>query len=145
MRRRVVTVILLTGILLTGCNLNAPEAATPTPAPLLPRVAFITPTQGDRVLEDFDLQIDLVARDDDPAHGIARLEVYVNDAILLEATPEDEQPVPTFRVSTNWLTQGIGLNVLSAIAYRQDGTPSNEAIINLEVVARDSNGSTEQP
>ncbi len=92
------------------------------------------PTEGDRVVEGFDLTIDLVAQDDAPGAGVARVEILINDQLLIEAEPEEGNPVPTFRVETNWITEGTGKHVLSATAYRRDGTQSDTRFITLEVV-----------
>lgn len=134
MRRSIGVALIL---LLAGCNLNAPGEPTPSPTPSIPSVEFISPSEGDRVVEGFDMTIDLVGRDDTPGAGVARIEVRLNGQRLQEATPENDIPVAVFRVETNWITEGVGKHVLSAIAYRRDGTASNERFITIEVVQRE--------
>lgn len=134
--RRLIGIVLL--VLLAGCNLNAPEqTAVPIPTPNIPSVEFISPTEGDRVIEGFDMTIDVVGRDETPGAGVARIEVLLNGQLLQEAIPEDDNPQPVFRVETNWITEGIGKHVLSAIAYRRDGTPSDERFISVDVIAQE--------
>lgn len=121
-------------LFVAGCNL---EAADPTiiPTPDLPTVQFITPTQGDRVFENLDMPIDIVARD--AMQGIARIELLLNGEVINEGEPEGDEAPFIFRVDMNWITEGLGFHVLSAIAYRPDGTPSDEEIITIEVVPRE--------
>jgi hypothetical protein len=134
MYRRIL-IVLLAGWALTGCNLNASQL-TPVPTPDLPGVEFLYPSDGSGVIEGTDLTIDLIARDE--SQGINRIELLLNGIRLREAVTDDHNPVPAFRVEMNWLAQGTGLHVLTAIAYRPDGTRSDEADIIVEVLERDS-------
>lgn len=133
MRLALIVVFLLMG--LSGCNLGA-AAVTPSPiaTPDIPQIAFNAPSNNARVFEDTLLDIDLVATD--YGEGISRVELYVDGELLEEGEAEDSPVRPIFRVSMNWLTQGVGNHSLSAIAYRADGTPSEEAVIVIEVVPR---------
>lgn len=119
---------------LSGCNLGvAPD--TPVPTPDLPRVEFIAPPNNSQVLEQTDFPLDIIARD--ASVGIARLEFYIDETLITEVTPQDDEAVPVFRVQVNWLAQGVGLHGASAIAYRPDGTRSDEARLTLEVLPRE--------
>ncbi len=121
-------------MMLAGCNLGAEPAPTLAPTPNIPRLQFIAPNEGDRVIPGYDLTIDVVAEDMQPGAGVAKIELYLNDQLYREVTPENDIPVPVFRAEMNWFTEGIGRHVFSAVAYRRDGTRSDEALINIEVV-----------
>jgi hypothetical protein len=118
---------------LASCNLGGSQE-TPVPTPDLPTVEFLFPQNGSTVLEGTDLSIDLVARDS--STGIVRIELLVDGEKINEAIPQDAVMVPVFRVNMNWLAQGVGLHPLSAVAFRLDGTSSDEAIISVEVLPR---------
>lgn len=119
--------------LLSACTLtDSPPTLTPTPD--LPSVSFQFPENRSQVFEGTDLTLDLVARDN--TQGIARIELLVDTQPLQEATPIGGEAVPVFRVEMNWLAQGIGNHILTATAYRADGTPSDETNIVLEVIPR---------
>lgn len=121
-------------VLLAGCNLNAPDTtATPAPTPDIPTVAFITPEAGTQAVEGFDLTVDIAARDE---RGIQRIDLLLNGDIINTAEV-DNVPLPVFRVEMNWVTAGVGRHVLSAIAYRADGTASDEQFVTIEVVPRE--------
>jgi hypothetical protein len=130
---RFIVVLLL--ICLSGCNLGAAAVTqTPPATPDIPQVIFNAPTNNARVFEDTLLDIDLVATDN--SQGVVKVEFYV-DGELLETAESEEGPVkPIYRVAMNWLTQGVGNHTLSALAYRANGTRSEEAVIVLEVVPR---------
>jgi hypothetical protein len=121
-------------VLLTGCTLSSGGTATPLPTPDIPQVEFLFPPQGTSIFEGADLTIDLLAQDE--TGGIGRVELYLNDQLLREAEPETPGE-PVYRVEFNWFAEGAGgRQVLSAIAYRQDGTASSEVFTQVEVLAR---------
>jgi hypothetical protein len=132
---RRILIVLLAGWALAGCNLTASQP-TPVPTPDLPGVEFLYPADGSSVIEGTDLTIDLIARDE--SQGINRIELLLNGIRLREAVTDSDAPVPAFRVEMNWLAQGAGLHVLTAVAYRPDGIRSDEADITIEVLERDS-------
>lgn len=115
--------------LTAACNLAAP---TPVPTPDLPTVAIIAPLNNATVVEGFDLTLDIVAQD--AGAGIARIELLIDDFIVDEFRPVERIEEPVFRVETNWVAEGIGRHRLSAIAYRSDGTRSDEFSIVIEVL-----------
>jgi hypothetical protein len=121
--------------LLAACTLTA-EAPTPFPTPDLPTVRFQAPENNDRVYEGVDLTVDIVAQD--TTQGIAKIEFFVDGVKVKEGSPPDDEAVEVFRVNMNWLTSGAGaLHTLTAIAYRPDGTPSDQETILIEVLARE--------
>ena len=121
-------------ILLAGCTLSA-ESPTPTPLPPtpdIPSVTFLYPQDDTPVVEGSELRIDIVAQD---SVGIQKIEVRLNGQLLIPPTWPETGPAPVYRLETNWIATGIGRHVLSAIAYRSDGTRSDETIIEIEVIA----------
>lgn len=126
--------VLCIGLLtLSACNLGTPQA-TPVVTPDIPTVEILAPANNQQVFVGTDFDIDILGTD--TTQGIARIALYLDGALLNESSvPNGTQP--QYRVTMNWLAQGEGFHVLSAIAYREDGTSSDEAIINLEVITRD--------
>ena len=118
--------LLIALLLLSACSLN-----TPAPPPNVPHVEFLFPMEGVSVSAGTDLQIGLVATD---STGIARVELLIDDLPHQEARPVEATTVPVFTVDMNWLAQGSGVHVLTATAYRSNGTASEPAIIRVNVV-----------
>lgn len=118
---------------LAGCNLDT-ETPTPVPTPDLPQVQFLYPAEGARVVDGTDLTLDILAQDQ--TAGVQRIELYV-DGQLLNSDAVLAQPESAFRAELNWFANGIGKHILSAVAYRADGTPSNEAALTVDVIAQD--------
>jgi len=126
---------------ITGCNLGE-SASTPVPTLDIPRVEILFPANNVQVAEGFDLTIDVFA--EDATNGISRIVVTVDDILLREASVQGDRPVlPQFRIETNWVASGIGRHLVTAIAYRLDGTQSDEATIVIEVVP--NTGAEETP
>ena len=115
-------------VLLVGCTLES----TPVPTPDLPRVQFIAPANNSRVVNNTDLTIDLFAQDS--TIGIAKIELYADGTLVKEASLPNYDVQTDFRVQVNWLASGLGFHALSAIAYRPDGTRSDETFLSIEVV-----------
>lgn len=117
---------------LSGCNLIEGTPATVTPAPDLPTVQFIYPANESTIVEGTDFPIDIVASDN--GVGIARVQLLVDDEPINERGPDVSAAVPVFTVRMNWLAQGVGRHVLTAWAYRPDGTASDPATILVNVL-----------
>ena len=131
---RYMPLVIILIFLLAGCTLSA-AAPTPTPLPPtpdIPRVNFLYPQDNSLVVEGSELRIDIVAQD---SVGIQKIEVRLNGQLLIPPTWPETGPAPVYRLETNWIATGIGRHVLSAIAYRSDGTRSDETIIEIEVIA----------
>ena len=85
------------------------------------------------MVAETDFVFDIVARDE--TQGIAKVELRIDDELIAEAEPPDEDSVPVFRVNMNWLAQGIGKHFVEVIPYRPDGTRGDPAQLTLEVIA----------
>jgi len=122
-------------LLLAACNLGVDAQATPVPTPDIPTVEILSPVNNQQVREGIMFDLDIVGRD--PGAGIERIELFIDDQKINEATPLEAEAVAVFRVTMNWLAQGVGRHVVEAIAYRADGTPSDPFTISIEVLALD--------
>ncbi|PJF27322.1 MAG: hypothetical protein CUN52_14685 [Phototrophicales bacterium] len=125
---RLMPYIIIGIFLLSSCTLDA----TPIPTPDLPRVQFVAPPNNSRVVNNTDLTIDLFAQDS--TVGIAKIELYADGGLVKEASLPNYGVQADFRVQINWLASGLGFHVLSAIAYRPDGTRSDETFLSIEIV-----------
>jgi hypothetical protein len=68
--------------------------------------------------------------------------LLIDDFEVAEFRPVERIEEPVFRVETNWPAQGVGRHRISAIAYRSDGTRSDEYSIIVEVLpVEDGSGS----
>jgi hypothetical protein len=129
MRFWLASLLLLT---LAACNLDLASNITPEPTPDLPRLEVLAPPNNSRVVEGTEFVFDIVARDE--THGIARVELRIDDETIAEAKPPETDSVPVFRVNMNWLAQGIGKHFVEVIPYRPDGTQGDPAPLTLEVI-----------
>jgi len=120
-------------MMMTACNLGAPPS-TPVPTPDIPSVEILSPPNNQQVFVGTDFDIDILATD--PSQGIKRVELYLDGGLLNDSTIISGTQ-PQYRVTMNWLAQGEGFHVLSAVAYREDDTRSDETVINLEVIPRE--------
>ena len=120
---------------LSACNLVTPTPlATLVPRPAIPQVQILFPAHNQQVLEGVVFDIEILASD--PAAGIQRVELYVDEQ--LQQTSESESgSAPDYRVTMNWFANELGWHKFAVIAYRPDGTASHPHIIALEVIAGD--------
>jgi hypothetical protein len=122
-------------LLLAGCNLST-GTLTPVPTADVPQIEVINVENGASAYVGTDLTFDIVARD--ATAGVVRIELRVDGMLLNETETPDSQPQTVFRVLMNWVAEGEGRHFVSLIAYRADGTPSNELRLLLDVVAATS-------
>ena len=129
------------GLILAGCNL-ANTSTTPVPTPDIPRIQFLFPDNNQQIFEGAELTLDIYAEDD--TMGVTMIELLVDGERVNTALAE-QLSVPQFRVEMNWFAEGLGLHALSAVAYRNDGTTSEEALIIVEVLPIEGNESEISP
>jgi hypothetical protein len=118
-------------LILSACNLSS-SSQPPPPTPDLPTVRFISPANNARVLTGAELIIDLYAEDN--TSGIARIELRIDGVTYRDAATPNLGSPRQFRAEMNWVAESPGLYSFSAIAYRPDGTQSDESFIAVEVV-----------
>lgn len=131
---RTIIAVIVIALFTLACNLSA-SVPTVAPTPDIPQVTILDPPNNQPVIEGTEFTIDVLATD--TTTGVARVEVRVDDVTLVTVSPTDNEVEERFRVQTNWRAQGIGLHVIQAVAYRPDDTPSDTAIINVEVLPRE--------
>lgn len=120
--------------LISACNLATPAPPTtlPTATPAMPLARILFPAHNQQVLEGVIFDIEILASD--PAAGIQRVELYVDEQ--LQQTSESESgDARDYRVTMNWFANQLGWHKFAAVAYRADGRESHPHIIALEVIA----------
>lgn len=122
--------LLLGLVMFSGCSLSN----TATEAPSTLSVEFVYPANNLSIVAGTDLQIQLAASAPD-GKAVARIELRVDGELIRTATPVETAAVPIFVAEMNWLTEGIGLHALEAIAYDADGSTSTPALLRINVIA----------
>jgi hypothetical protein len=135
MRRLLRVALLLAVAALAACNLTNEALPTLTPTPDMPTIQFLFPANESTVVEGADLNIDIVA--EDSGIGVAKIQLMVDEQVVNERGPDISAAVPVFTVRMNWLAQGQGRHILTAVAFRPDGTQSDEANILVNVLPPD--------
>ena len=117
---------------LAACNLVTPTPLqSPVPTPSIPQAQILFPTHNQQVLQGIIFDIEILASD--PAGGIQRVELYVDEQ-LEQASESSAEGLRDYRVTMNWFAKETGWHKFAAIAYRADGTASHPHIIALEVI-----------
>ena len=117
---------------LAACNLVTPTPMQPpVPTPAIPHAQILFPAHNQQVVQGIIFDIEIHASD--PAGGIQRVELYVDEQ-LLQTSASETADLRDYRVTMNWFAQDIGWHKFAAIAYRADGSASHPHIIALEVV-----------
>ena len=127
---------LITLLLITLCSACMLEKEVTEEPPVLPQVTFTEPENGRQVFEGVNVTVEIEASD--ALVGISKLEFYADDQLLQESTIPNYQVEPVYVVQMSWRAEGIGRHNLTAIAYRPDGTTSNIAILDLDVIPREA-------
>jgi hypothetical protein len=122
-------------LLLAGCNLISQAEVTAEPSLDIPTIEIIAPGNNRQIVEGTDFSFDIVAQDS--GDGVSQINLYIDEALIGEAFPVEEDAVPIFRATINWLAQGQGNHFVEAIAYRLDGSRSDGAKIVIEVIPRE--------
>jgi hypothetical protein len=122
---------------LAACSLSLRGAAGPggtfgTPTPAIaagqPTVAIAAPATGTSAAVGQIIAVDVRAADPYPV-GVARLELFAGDTLVDRVLAAGGAARRTFGAILEWMPQGPGSYVLSAYAYRADGTASAPASV----------------
>ena len=105
-------------------------------------VEITSPESGSSVPLNQPVSISCAASDPG-GPGVARVEVLVNGEVVASEEPPGG-PQASFAVETLWTPTAGGRTVITAIAYRQDGTASEPASVVLTVEGEGSGESSPQ-
>lgn len=119
-------------LFLAACNLMSEAEMTAEPTLDIPTVEILEPANNRQIIEGTEFEFDIVGRDS--GAGVAQIRLYIDETLIGEAFPVEEEAVPVFRARINWLANGVGRHPVEAIAYRADGTRSDSATITIEVL-----------
>jgi hypothetical protein len=133
LQRFLAPLFLVLSLLLAGCNLVNQAEVTAEPTLDIPTIEIRDPSNNRQIVEGTEFSFDIVAQDS--GAGISQINLYIDETLIGEAFPLEDEEVPIFRASINWLAQGQGNHFVEAIAYRLDGTESDAAEIVIEVIA----------
>jgi len=114
---------MLLALALSACNLiqDRPQTADPF------RIEFQDLANGDSVAQNVQRPVVLTATDTEGS-GIARVDLFIDDALHQRGTPIENIAVPVFTVEMDWTPRSTGLHVLRAVAYRTDSTTAETTI-----------------
>jgi hypothetical protein len=122
-------------LLLAGCNLINEAEITAEPMLDIPTIEILAPSNNRQIVEATEFAFDIVAQDS--GAGVSQINLYIDEVLIGEAFPVEDDAVPIFRATINWLAQGQGNHFVEAIAYRLDGSRSDAAKIVIEVIPRE--------
>lgn len=123
------------GLFLAGCNLVNQAEITAEPILDIPTIEILAPSNNRQIVEGTEFAFDIVAQDS--GAGVSQINLYIDEALIGEAFPIEDDAVPVFRATINWLAQVQGNHFVEAIAYRLDGSRSDGAKIVIEVIGRE--------
>lgn len=104
---------------------------TPTSDPGTPQVVVDHPPSGFTTDQFSPLMVQSTSVDE---IGIVRVDLLVDGILVRSDTTPEGQPQTHYSLMQAWVPDQIGDYVLTVIAYRTDGTPSEPAKINVSVV-----------
>ena len=124
--------------LLTACSLSSAlsPTATPFPPPDLPLIQILSPENNMRIPAGASLALEVLAQDE--SAGIHQVRLFVDDPVgesqpYAAATVANDEAVPVFTARLIWSGARAKSYLLTAVAYRADGTRSDGASISVHV------------
>jgi hypothetical protein len=111
-----------------ACNAQFNTGA-PTPTPES-SVVFVAPDNQSIVADGSQIVLAVNVKD---SGGVAKVEFTVDDSSIGIQTPPT--PMPDLTAQQPWKASGIQGHLITAVAYRTDGTPIGDAKITVQVVA----------
>jgi uncharacterized protein YraI len=96
-----------------------------------PEVSILSPPSGSSFPAGDQVVVESVATDTGP--GVTRVDLLVNGSLVNTANTPEDIPQNNFSILHTWTPNQMGEYVLSIVAYRSDGTPSNPALITVLV------------
>ena len=134
--RRMARILLLSWLLaaLTGCTLsfNGPEVAELPEFTGAPVVRIAAPLPNTTYLSGVSVNVQVQVTAAGP--GIDRVEVFADDALIGTLPQPNPSAAAAFGVTQTFTAEGEGQHTIRALAYREDGTISEPAIVTINVV-----------
>jgi hypothetical protein len=96
-----------------------------------PEVNILSPPSGSNFPAGDQVVVESVTTDTGP--GVIRVDLLVNGSPVNTSNTPEDIPQNNFSILHTWTPNQIGEYVLSVIAYRSDGTPSDPALISINV------------
>jgi len=123
--------VVLTLLVAAAVACNLPVGSSTPEASGVPTITISTPASGSEFQVGEEVAIQSTASD---TEGVVGVELQANgEKIRTDITP-DGIPQASFSLIQSWVPSTPGDYTLSVIAYRQDGTTSDPASINVRVV-----------
>lgn len=123
----VILALLLTALLLTGCELDLNSLSS-----LGPTVEINEPASGIRILTGHEIEIQSSASD---RAMIERIELYINGDLIREDFPPIKTGQEHFTVLQRWVPVEPGEAQVRVIAYNKKGEASSPTGIVLQVIS----------
>lgn len=122
-------------VVFAGCSLNTPEgeedAITISGAPV---VRLVSPQPNATYLEGVSVNIQALVTN--AGADIDRVEVSVDNVIVATLTDPNTTESPQFSIAHTWTSAGVGAHSVTVSAFRADGSSSDPASANVNVVAQ---------
>lgn len=118
---------------LTGCNLNnAPAGQGNAAITGAPVVQIASPLPNATFLEGVNVNIQAAVTN--AGADIERVDVSVDDTVLISIPQPNTAGLPVFSVTQAWRAEGTGVHTVSVTAFRADGSSSAPASVSVTVV-----------
>jgi uncharacterized protein YraI len=130
-------------LLTAGCSFPTQQQAPTVEIPIAntvtlevvdpgrPEVNILSPPSGSNFPAGDQVVVESVTIDTGP--GVIRVDLLVNGSLVNTSNTPEDIPQNNFSILHTWTPNQIGEFVLSVIAYRSDGTPSDPALISINV------------
>lgn len=126
--------LVLTVIVMTGCTLSSTEDSGESVALITgaPTVELATPLANSTFLKG--VVVNIIASVANAGTDLQRVEFKVNDAKIAEVNAPNPSGAARFSVTNTWTPDTAGVFTVEVIAYRADGSSSQPATIQVNVV-----------
>lgn len=124
---------------LSACNLSVNPDDAPANLSSAPVVTIAAPLANASFLAGVSVNIQASVTNAGP--DIHRVEIALDDRILLELPQPNPEGDLAFTVSEAWIADGNGPHIITVTAIRADGTTSAPATVSITVLGDDDNAS----
>ena len=134
-RGRYAPVLLALAVLLavTGCTLPASGDESETTIGGPPVVSIAAPRPNASYVEN--VTVNIQASITNAGDDIDRVEISVNDDVIATQAQPNASGASAFSITQTWQATTPGGYTISVTAYREDGTASNTATVNVNVIS----------